>query len=48
MYACGTYCYCPAEVLANFDHEDRLVDRRGHDVFSLGVILFEARPLLYV
>lgn len=44
MYACGTMCYSPPEVLANWEHEARLVDRRLHDVFSMGVILIEASP----
>ena len=44
MYSCGTNAFCPPEILANFDGENRLVDRTKHDVFSLGVIMFEARP----
>lgn len=44
MYSCGTKAYCPPEILANFDGEDRLVDRTTYDVFSLGVIMFEASP----
>ena len=44
MYKCGTKAYCPPEILANFHGEGRLVDRTKHDVFSLGVIIFEARP----
>ena len=44
-YACGTPCYCPPEVLANWEHAHCLVDRRLHDVFGIGAMLFEARPL---
>ena len=44
MYSCGTKAFCPPEILANFAGEEQLVDRTKHDVFSLGVIMFEARP----
>ena len=32
-------------MLANWEHAHCLVDRRLHDVFATGAMLFEARPL---
>lgn len=40
----GTAVYSPPEVLANAVGERTPVDRTKHDVYAVGVMLFEVRP----